>query len=767
MTDYTKYSYTDLVAAITQAVQNSPGFGNAYNSSVGQSIIQLIAQLTDQLAYALERRSQENFLTTAQLQSSIWALASSIGYRPNRTISASGYLDVQLITSSGVPIGPVGTVTVPQYTQWSYGLYNFVNAKDIVINPGQSSATTQCLFKEGLVTTTQYTPSLGPSTSTSPWYDTTNPIITLTNYTVIENTSIIVSDADGYWYDVTQSINEAAPIGAISFAKATDRVYDIKVNANGLMVVFGDGTTGAAPSLPLTISYINSSGTAVNIQTIPSLPGQYFTVTGENLVFDNSTPANGYNYQAWNITPLDGAEASETIAQIQQHAPDFVRSADRAVTNADYSYWAVESGIGGIVDAATYGQQEVGPAPYQMNNSYVTYLTNEGTAMDQENLDLLRSYMAQLMVMTTYLVLQAATIVPVQIIFRVQPNNAVATPTNVFYQLIETGIAKFFSFKNGSLGSSVNLSDITQYFMNYQTVNNNVNVNAAQWVTIDAYCLQPLYSTTAGGSTIQQVAASANVYTATIIAGSTGNTYELVINGTGYSYVQAGGDTADTIATHLAAALPSGIVNAVVSNNVVTITTAIENTAFTLTNAGTTTSANNVVAQSIQLPQWLFPGQNTNAVNLVFPGSVQLLNMDTGAVVATDNGSGSFASGTVNYLTAFISIPIQAVGNYFISYLQNTDSNMSTNNQSALQYLPAPLTWTPNTNITAGTYVYPVATAVGGGSTSPVFVAQNSGTTGATEPSWSNTAGTLTTDNAGPLQIVWRSTYGFSSIKIM
>lgn len=705
-TDFTQYSYDELVAAATAYVANAPGFGQSYSSSFGQTLIQLMAKMTEELNYMLERRTQENYMQTARLQTSIWALANSIGYRPTRKVSANGQVSIQLQDSSGNPVVPVGTVTVPAYSQLNYGgTTNFVNTADIVVNPSQVGPTTSNFIKEGTIASITVDPSDVTTTLNQ------NGFILLTNYVSIENTSILISDTNGAWFDVTTSIGGASPIGAISFAAPTDRVYDVKVNTQGLMIVFGDGTTGLQPTIPLTVKWIVSSGAAVNIVNT----GLSFSLPGATLPeVPVLTPPNNYAYLITNTTPITGGIDEESLSSIQANSSDFVRSADRAVTNGDYAFWAKKSGIGGIVDAITYGQAEAGVNPYQMNNVYVTYLSNSESepTLSMTNADLLRAYLTNLKTMTSYIVLQPATIIPVEVAFRIKKNPNLSMANAQLYQLLMTGIQGFFPLEQGSLGESILKAVMIKFFMNYQVPDNNQNVNAASWVTVDLYCLNAVKSPL-----------TTNDIQVTITSGTNGDNYTLKINGTAYTYTQSGSPTAATIASTLAAMLPSGTVTATTLSNVITIVNTVPNTTFTISNTGSTTPAHCEITQAIALPPYLLPNQNTSAINLFLPGSIQVVNSDTGTVLFTDDGAGNIAGGTVNYVTGAMAIPILTEGNYYIRYQEDFDENLMANQLSAFEYsLPAPFYGQTN-----GTVLDIAVTAGGSGYTSAPTVVLSGG----------------------------------------
>lgn len=80
-----------------------------------------------------------------------------------------------------------------------------------------------------------------------------------------------------------------------------------------------------------------------------------------------------------------------------------------------------------------------------------------------------------------------------------------------------------------------------------------------------------------------------------IVAGSTGNTYALVINGTTYSYVQIGGDTATTIATALVALVDGKIVSVSSLAGTITVRAKFGGVDYTIANTGSTTPGNIVI----------------------------------------------------------------------------------------------------------------------------------------------------------------------------
>jgi hypothetical protein len=124
-----------------------------------------------------------------------------------------------------------------------------------------------------------------------------------------------------------------------------------------------------------------------------------------------------------------------------------------------------------------------------------------------------------------------------------------------------------------------------------------------RWTTAETRTFH-LYWNAAGGiaaASYNHLNAIAPGWTAVAIAGTTGDTYRLVVNGTNYTYTMLGGDTATTIATALKNLINAGTdATATSSTGTITITRAsLTNVSFTVTSTGTTTPANLVVTKPL------------------------------------------------------------------------------------------------------------------------------------------------------------------------
>lgn len=530
--DYTNYSYDELVQEVTRLVSNKDEWKDAYQSSTGQVLIQVVAAITDQLHYMLERRSQENFLPTARLQTSVNAIVNSLGYRPHRKVSATGTLSLTLVDDNGIPVQNTDTIIIPKYSKITFDGVDYVTNETITLLATQSYPYTFNV-KEGIVTTSTY----DTSDVTSSIY--LSNYIDIVDYLDIENTSFFIYTSTQTFVDVTDRVGTDAPIDSLSFASATDEVYDINLTNVGLRLLFGDGTSGEKPTGTLTVEYITSSGASVEVLS-----------TGNDFIFDDfktelvDASAATYTYTLTNTTVVGNGLDEETISEIKVNAPTYVRTANRAASKDDYIFWIKQANIGGIVDVKAYGEEEIGINVINANNVYIIYLTSNGLPLSSINLALLDGYVDNYKIVTAQTIYEAATVIPLQISMKIKRSPLLTASNSEVYDITRNELINYFSFDsdNGDvLDKDINHSELVDHFHDFTVVKSGVTRAIADYINITIKALHAFATPWE----------SVNPIDVTITYGSNGDTYTILLNDIPYTYVAQAGDTADDVAAKL------------------------------------------------------------------------------------------------------------------------------------------------------------------------------------------------------------------------
>lgn len=490
--DLTKYNYQDLVDRMTDNLSEKEGWGDAYDSSMGQTLIQMVADATDILHYMQERRSRESYLKTAKLPSSIRALAGERGYRPRRNVSSSGFLKIGLYDAAGNQLSPQGTVFIPRYTKFFYDDVTFVNKEDIYITTDTPEVEFEVM--EGTPQVETYNP-VGTS------FFGQNGYILYTDYIDIEENSVVIKDEDDdEWIDIRSNPLTSSYKGALSFVGSSDKYYDIKISVDGLRVIFGDGKFGARPQSELTVEWVKSSGDDINIITT----GLAFKLQQNTLTDDiNVTPPNIYYYKIENITPIRGGLAGESIETIRLKAPEYFKTGDRAVTRQDFDFWLVRSGIGGIVDVNSYGEQELGLNIYRMNQAYCSYLTSTGDDMTTEQLEDAREFIDTYKVGIPHITFVPADKLYFQYNLQIARDRGLRVSNSEVYQYVRQQIANLFKFEEGSINRPVYFSEMIEFLHNLTITRDGIEQKIARYVTLESNVVYPVTIEDAGDRFVQ------------------------------------------------------------------------------------------------------------------------------------------------------------------------------------------------------------------------------------------------------------------------
>ena len=94
--DFTSYDFDTMRLAMVNYIRNNfpENFNDYIESSEFIAIIELLAYLSQSLAFRMDLNSRENFLETAERRDSVFKLARMLGYNPRRNIPASGLMKV-------------------------------------------------------------------------------------------------------------------------------------------------------------------------------------------------------------------------------------------------------------------------------------------------------------------------------------------------------------------------------------------------------------------------------------------------------------------------------------------------------------------------------------------------------------------------------------------------------------------------------------------------------------------------------------------------
>lgn len=100
--NFQAYDYDTIRAALVEYIRtNFPeNFNDYIESSEFIAIIELLAYLSQSIAFRMDVNTRENFLETAERRDSVFKLAKQLGYSPKRNIAASGLIKVVAVRTT-------------------------------------------------------------------------------------------------------------------------------------------------------------------------------------------------------------------------------------------------------------------------------------------------------------------------------------------------------------------------------------------------------------------------------------------------------------------------------------------------------------------------------------------------------------------------------------------------------------------------------------------------------------------------------------------
>ena len=265
----------------------------------------------------------ESFINTAQLRSSVVALAEGLGYVPTSFTSSQAALNLSvLVTGSNRPT----TITLPRGTTFSSSVdgvaYTFQTRENFV-GTDDGNGTYQFLNADGATGI----PVFEGTEKTKTFFvgDTTDQQIYVVPDVTMDTSTIrvrVFPTSSATTFDTYLNIVDAIRITNES------AFYQIKETPNGFYeIIFGDGiSTGLAPKAgnKIVIDYLSTVGSTANGAA---------TFSTEAVVTVNSV---NFNVTTTTESISAGGSFKESIESIRQNAPIAFSSQRRLVTAEDY-----------------------------------------------------------------------------------------------------------------------------------------------------------------------------------------------------------------------------------------------------------------------------------------------------------------------------------------------------------------------------------------------------------------------------------------------
>lgn len=328
-------------------LQQQPEFVDYDFEAAGLSnILDVLAYNTHINGLIANFATNESFLGTAQLRSSVVSLAEGIGYIPDSKMSARAVVTLTVNLSGIVgrpsvitlPVGTTFTSTVDDvaYTFQTIESYTAQDDGTGVYRFRDNNGTTNVVVYEGTLKTKTF--YVGPFSENDVY------IIPDVNIDVNTATINVYDTATSNTFTTYNNILTATSISANS------TYYILKEAPNGFYELsFGDGVNlGRAPVAgnKIITTYLSTNGSVANGATT-FVANANFTV--------NSV---GYPLTVTTVTKAVGGDTPESIESIRKNAPFQYAAQNRMVTAADYTSLILRNYSQFIQDIKSWGGEE-------------------------------------------------------------------------------------------------------------------------------------------------------------------------------------------------------------------------------------------------------------------------------------------------------------------------------------------------------------------------------------------------------------------------
>ena len=383
----------------------------------------------------------ESFLSTAQLRSSLVALAGGLGYSVN-----SRKASFAIVNLSTQQVGGPSSLTLPAGFAFTTSLnnktYTFKTRETLIayndnnVYNFQLNGNANVAIYEGVSKTKTF---ISTPTSANDTY-----VIPVTN---IDLDTVVVRVYDDFStsnYNVYTNINNATSIDENS------RIYVIKESPNGYYELnFGSGVRlGKTPSAgnKIEVIYDVVSGPEAN---------------GANSFSNGLETVNGNTVTATVVSRSTGGSLKEDIDSIRKNAPYQYAAQNRMVTAEDYSALILRNYSGVLDDIKSWGGEDNVPARYGAVYVSLNFKDGINTTVQETTKDNIRKLVKDFSIVSFDVLFADPidTFIEVTTRFQFNPNLTSSTQSAI-EQLVRSTMNNYFDENLGQFDQSFRRSNM-------------------------------------------------------------------------------------------------------------------------------------------------------------------------------------------------------------------------------------------------------------------------------------------------------------------
>jgi len=423
-------------------------------------LAEAFAYMGDVANYYIDRIANENFLATATQRESILSIAETYGYAPSGYTNA--VVDVTFYNNStsqvSIPAGTRVSGEVISDNAVKTVTFTTLTNATVPIYSGGTRGEISILCEEGEYNTVEagnpYGVLLGSSDgSPDQTFDIEDDPV------VLDSVEVWVESGNTYkrWTRV-QHLIDYGP---------NDAVYTVRFDSqNRLFVVFGDGVSGAIPTIHAAIraTYTVGGGSIGNvsaglINTISYIPG---LSEGQVSAIAGVIDVNNTTVGAGGLDP-------ESNDSIRTNAPLFLRAQNRAITIDDYQNLALSVENCGKAKAVSSGYTSVtmylAPRRDDVDGDATPGLSNGTPTVEWTTLrDSVQTYLSDKTLAGVSLTLTQPTYVPVtmNIQYKLDPQYTTAVAERTLKQVLTSN----FGYNYVNFGQYLTVQDVEYVIQN-------------------------------------------------------------------------------------------------------------------------------------------------------------------------------------------------------------------------------------------------------------------------------------------------------------